>query len=103
MARTISASVGAGGVNRKADAVTVQELLNNVPADDGGPTPPLVVDGLPWTRTVAAIRRFQRIALGHKWPDGRVDPGGATLARLNAFDAPQPVADLLPPGPMWLV
>jgi hypothetical protein len=87
MARAISASVGAGGANRKQDAMTVQELLNGVPSADGGPVNPLVVDGLPWEKTIAAIKRFQQVQLGHKWPDGRVDPDGPTLERLNDFDS----------------
>lgn len=102
MARTISASVGKGAVNHKDDSVTVQELLNGVPPEQGGPAPPLKVDGLPWQKTIAAIQHFQKVALGHKWPDGRVDPGGKTLAKLNEFDEPPLVAEQLPPGPMWL-
>jgi hypothetical protein len=101
MARTISASVGKDGVNRKDDSITVQELLNKVPPDQGGPAPPLKVDGLPWQKTIAAIKNFQHVALGHKWPDGRVDAGGKTLAKLNEYDQPV-VAEELPPGPMWL-
>jgi hypothetical protein len=101
MARTIAASVGKGAVNHKDDSMTVQELLNGVPPEQGGPVPPLKVDGLPWQKTIAAIQNFQKVALGHKWPDGRVDPGGKTLAKLNEFDQPL-VAEELPPGPMWL-
>lgn len=103
MARSISASVGSGGTNRKDDSITVQELLNKVPPEKGGPSPPLVVDGLPWQKTQAAIRNFQRVQLGHKWPDGRVDPGGKTITKLNEFDRPPDVVVSLPPGPMWLV
>jgi hypothetical protein len=88
--RTISASVGQGGTNTKPDAITVQKLLNQVPAVEGGPQIPLKVDGLAWHKTIAAIKRFQSINLGHKWPDGRVDPGGKTLARLNDYDTPAP-------------
>lgn len=103
MARNITASVGNGGVNRKDDSVTVQELLNQVPPDRGGPSPPLAVDGLPWQKTQAAIRQFQRVHLGFQWPDGRVDPGGKTLAGLNEFDTPPEVAERLDPGPMYYV
>jgi hypothetical protein len=90
--RTISASVGQDGKNVKSDVMTVQDLLNKVPVHEGGPQAPLKVDGLAWTKTIAAIKRFQSINLGHKWPDGRVDPGGKTLAKLNQYD-------VLPPGP----
>jgi hypothetical protein len=103
MARSISASVGEGGVNRSDDSVTVQELLNKVPPEQGGPAPRLAVDGLPWQLTIAAIRKFQRVQLGFQWPDGRVDAGGQTLAKLNEFDRPPVIAEHLPPGPMWLV
>ncbi len=99
MARLISASVGAGGVNRKDDARTVQDLLNGVPSAQGGPLTHLAVDGLPWAKTIAAIKRFQQVQLGHKWPDGRVDPGGETLRRLNDFDAgPKISIDYRVPG-----
>jgi hypothetical protein len=83
MARSIAASVGQKGVNRRDDAITVQELLNEVPPEEGGPSPKLAVDGLPWTKTIAAIRKFQQVQCGFKWPDGRVDPGGKTLAKLK--------------------
>lgn len=45
MAREISAPVGKGGVNNEPDVRIVQELLNKVPEDAGGPRPPLAVDG----------------------------------------------------------
>ncbi len=101
MARNISGSVGQGGLNRKDDSMTVQDLLNKVPADAGGPFPLLAVDGLPWQKTIAAIKNFQRVNLGFKFPDGRVDPNGPTLAALNTFD--EPVVERLPPGRCWLV
>lgn len=102
MARSISASVGAGGTNRKDDSMTVQDLLNQVPVDKGGPDPLLAVDGLPWQKTIAAIRQFQKVRLNMKFPDGRVDPNGPTLAELNTFDEPK-VVELLPPKRVFLV
>jgi hypothetical protein len=93
MARTISSSVGVNAVNRKPDVVTVQELLNKVPPLQGGPEVKLKLDGLCWQKTQTAIRHFQSRNMGHKWPDGRIDPGGATLARLNTFDEQLPVAE----------
>lgn len=77
----ISASVGLGGVNRPPDVRTVQELLNDVRPDRGGPVPLLVVDGLCGPLTRAAIRKFQ---MSMKLPvqDSRVDPGGPTLQAL---------------------
>lgn len=103
MARKISASVGQGGRNLKSDAETVQQLLNNVPAPQGGPDVPLAVDGLPWQRTIAAIKKFQKVQLDFKWPDGRVDPNGKTLAKLNEFDAVEPVGPPVGVGPCFLI
>jgi hypothetical protein len=100
MARSISASVGLGGKNKKDDSMTVQELLNKVPPDEGGPVPPLAVDGLPWQKTIAAIKNFQKVKVGFKSPDGRVDPNGPTLAALNQFDE---VAPAVPLGKAFLV
>jgi hypothetical protein len=37
MSKTITASVGINGKNKKPDVETVQQLLNNVPPSDGGP------------------------------------------------------------------
>jgi hypothetical protein len=80
---TISASVGLGGKNLAADVRTVQELLNAVPTPSGGPMPLLAVDGLIGPKTNGAIQRFQRTQFG--WADGRADPGGPTITRLNSI------------------
>lgn len=96
--KTISASVGQNATNKLPDAVTVQQLLNKVPVDQGGPEKPLKVDGLAWGKTIAAIKRFQHVHMGHKWPDGRVDPGGKTLASLNAYDQPPSSSQQQPPA-----
>jgi hypothetical protein len=82
-AQTISASVGVGGRNLATDVRAVQELLNGVPAASGGPLSPLAVDGLIGPKTIAAIQRFQKAQFG--WLDGRVDPGGPTITRLDSF------------------
>ena len=78
----LAGSVGSGGVNRAEDVRRIQEALNRVPPEKGGPVPPLVVDGLCGPKTTAAIWKFQK-AQGLP-ADGRVDPGHATLARLNS-------------------
>ena len=83
MAQSISASVGAGGVNRSDDTHTVQQLLNNVPVPRGGPSPKLDTDGKCGPITIGAIRRFQQLNTG--FVDGRVDPGGQTIAKLNTY------------------
>ena len=80
---SITASVGMGAVNNADDVSTVQELLNVVPPDQGGPVPPLAVDGLIGPNTIKAINKFQIKQLGFQ--DGRVDPGKDTIKRLNEF------------------
>jgi hypothetical protein len=80
---SIRRSVGANGANDPQDSKTIQDALNRVSASQGGAEPKLVVDGLPWAKTIAAIRKFQsRQSL---IADGRVDPNGPTIARLNSL------------------
>jgi len=95
MAKQITASVGLNGTNVPQDVKIVQELLNKVPPEKGGAVPALKVDGLAWTKTTNAIKKFQKESLNFKWPDGRIDPKGKTFQALNAFDQPAPP----PPGP----
>ncbi len=91
MARTLNASVGRmGGKNRPEDVITVQQLLNRVPVPKGGPSTPLDVDGLCGPLTTNAIQKFQLHHFGWKGADGRVDPNGPTLEKLNEFDGPSP-------------
>ena len=59
MVRTISATVGLIVTNRKVDVLTIQEMLNQVPADQGRPKPVLKLDSLCGDKTKAAIRKFQ--------------------------------------------
>lgn len=85
MPKSITSAVGRGGRNfPPADVMTVQYLLNCVPAARGGPAPELTVDGAVGPKTIAAIEKFQRSLGG--FADGRVDPGGATLLALQAKD-----------------
>jgi hypothetical protein len=103
MAKTITASVGRmGGVNRTDDVRTVQNLLNNVPASSGGPTPRLDPDGKCGSLTIGAIQKFQLANFGWKGADGRVDPNGPTHIMLNAFDTPIPLPVPPPPPPPTL-
>lgn len=76
MSKVIIGSVGFGGANRPEDVRLVQRLLNRAEA-----YPRLVVDGRIGPNTLRAIRSFQ--ARFMEAPDGRVDPGGRTLRRLN--------------------
>lgn len=73
----IQASVGRGGENRRPDTREIQRALNEV-----FPSLELVVDGLCGSKTIRRIERFQRRFMTA--PDGRVDPGGRTLRRLNS-------------------
>lgn len=84
MDRTIAGSVGDGGRNNPPDIRVVQEMLNRARPGWGGPASPLTADGVCGPVTRAAIRRFQQVQLGTYFnADGRVDPGGMTLRRLN--------------------
>lgn len=79
MAVSITASVGAGGKNNAADVIAIQTLLNKwiePKIDVNG-----VCSGQPDDATVLAIKSFQ--SRYSKNPDGRVDPGGGALKKLN--------------------
>src|SRR5262245_962938 len=81
MAIKISGSVGLQGRNKPEDVVLVQELINAVPGNMGGPPSPIDVDGLVGPQTIGAIRRFQVKVFGAG--DGRVDPNGQTIVKLG--------------------
>ena len=81
---TLQGSVGRNGMNRAEDVILVQQLLNRF---SNLPGVPLRVDGDIGPRTIDAIEAFQRVHLGMQQPDGRVDPGGRTLAALAAAPA----------------
>lgn len=83
MAKQIGGSVGLKGKNVSVDVTAVQELLNLSRGRLGGPPQPIAVDGVVGPETVSAISRFQKQNFG--WSDGRVDPNGASLAKLNAI------------------
>jgi hypothetical protein len=78
----IGQSVGAGGVNNRADIVIVQKLLNLHIVTLG--LPALTTEGNIGPKTIAAIKRFQTVILGVPDPNGRADPGGRTITALNA-------------------
>ena len=78
--KTIVASVGRGGLNRTEDVLLVQALLNR---HIQAPQRPLVVDGVMSSRTIAAIEAFQRRVLNIHRPDGRIQPGDATMVALT--------------------
>lgn len=80
---TITASVGQGGVNKQDDVFNIQYGLDQVPPIDGGPAPPLKIDGLCGPKTIGAIRAFQQKHFGWSGCDGRIDPGKQTITMLN--------------------
>lgn len=85
MAVHITASVGAGGINRRMDVESVQRLLMGCRLYRGR------IDGRCGPVTVDAILQFQRGFMGK--PDGRVDANGRTWRRLlSSGDAGMPTA-----------
>jgi len=81
-ATTIQQAVGIGGANIRSDVKAIQQLLNRIAPKDGGPKIMLAEDGWIGERTNRAIHDFQQF---HKTGNNtRVDPGGLTLARMNA-------------------
>lgn len=96
---SITESVGRmGGKNRPDDVLTVKQLLNGVGAAKGGPAPPLALTVHCDQKTIDAIQRFQLHHFGWSIADGRVDPDGPTLAKLNELSgSPGPLP--IPPTP----
>lgn len=75
----IQYSVGAGGINHPDDVRTIQKLINEHTLT---PLASLDVNGLADDATITAIRHFQSVYVGMKYPDGRVDPSGKTIKKL---------------------
>lgn len=91
MAVFITASVGKNGKNQISDVVNMQLMLNNfIFAGHLKPHKALVPDGVVGKLTIGAIKAFQHSYLGFSFPDGRIDPGGQTLAKLNGPIVPPP-------------
>lgn len=87
MSVTISRAVGrvpsnVRDANLSVDVVAVQKLLN-AHKKKQGVTSLLREDGRIGPNTIRAIEEFQRHVVRMSSPDGRVDPGGATLRKLN--------------------
>jgi len=76
----ITASVGHGGRNIRADVMTIQKRLNALMQP---PRKSLAVDGLSGPNTEGTIADFQGSVLNFRHPDRRVDPGGKTIRALN--------------------
>jgi len=81
----IGFSVGENGKNQKTDVLTIQKAINYIIQFNVlVPLLPLKEDGIAGKNTKTAIRRFQQVSLGISIPDGRIDPGGRTLEKLNS-------------------
>ena len=89
----IKATVGAqpGAVNNRADVEIIQKLLNEHATRVG--YLPITVNGVASPSMIQAIQTFQQKVVGMKAPDGRVDPSGKTLFKLN-----EPASALAPGG-----
>lgn len=79
----ITAPVGIGGNNLLPDVTKIQDALNNVSPADGGASPKLVKDGICGSKTINAIKQFQLKQFGWSGADGKINPGGQTITRLN--------------------
>jgi len=77
----ILTSVGLHGVNRCADSILIQTLLNAYPFSEALTL--LSVDGAVGAKTIARIKKFQSEALKITHPDGCVEPGGVTFDMLT--------------------
>lgn len=81
----ILCSVGENGKNQRSDVLAIQKALNCLIRDNLlPPLIPLKEDGVAGKNTKTAIRRFQQISVRFSMPDGRIDPGGKTLEKLNS-------------------
>ena len=89
MCFTLGASVGEGARNDAADVQRVRARLQSLgyPSSDD-----------PASLT-AAILRYQREVVGLKNPDGRIDPGGRTLGKLNDGAGPASTTSAPAPAP----
>lgn len=94
---SISSSVGYKGVNKRTDTETIQRQINKF-IGQLSPLKPLVTDGVVGSLTIGAITEFQKRIVGFANPDGRVDPGGQTLAALcKPPGTGNTIGDLWPP------
>jgi putative chitinase len=78
----ISGSVGQGGRNARGDVRTIQILLN-LSANALSLPAPLAEDGAIGPATLGALAKFQRQIVGTATPSSLVEPGSATLQRLQ--------------------
>lgn len=80
---TISSSVGLRSANIPPDVTNIQKALNRISPVHGGPSTPLTPDGSCGQKTVEAIQNFQLHHFGWNGADGKINPNGETLAKIN--------------------
>ena len=98
----IAEAVGEKSPNKPVDVVKIQALVNNNDIYTGLYAP-LEVDGIASDALVKAIKMFQSSHPDIKAakPDGKVSPGGRTLARLNEYNNRQSVCRDYYPRGFW--
>jgi hypothetical protein len=69
--------------NLDRDVRTIQESLNKIKPQQGGPVIALVVDGKCGPKTNKAIHDFQFKQFGFSGADGIIEPGKQTIERIN--------------------
>jgi hypothetical protein len=79
----INSSVGLRSTNIPFDVTNIQNALNRLHIGYGGPEKPLVPDGVCGSKTVDAIQKFQLRHFGWQGADGKINPNGETLAKIN--------------------
>ena len=84
--------------NQPDDVKIVQNLLNKMAVDQGGPAPLLKVDGLCGPLTIDAIKKFQQKQFPTRTVDKIVDPHHHTIYRLNTLAFPEVDKDLITLG-----
>ncbi|WP_296700136.1 peptidoglycan-binding domain-containing protein [Thiocapsa sp. UBA6158] len=85
---TFPVGMGAKSKNLASDVTIIQDLLNRIDPALGGPNVPLKIDGICGPKTQGAIQSFQLKHFGWSGADGRVDPGGRTLAKMEEVAKP---------------
>lgn len=90
MQNGITKSVGNNGANERDDVKFVQSCLNGNSKLHKASIVPLNVDGLCRTKTIEAIKIFQKDYVGMRNPDGRVDPNGKTIRYLTMYLVKEP-------------
>lgn len=85
MNNDIIRSVGLNGANEKSDVKFIQYALNFYVDFHKSTLSVLNVDGICGSKTIGAIKTFQKDYVGIKSPDGRVDPNGKTLRYLTMY------------------